>query len=82
MNLNKLELLELAKTFDVTQSENGFYVDFKHSEENDISAFIGNDGYIEYYITDCYDSGLAFIQIKIDRLNKMKKFCELFKEVE
>ena len=76
---NKLELLALAKDFDVTKKSENIY-EIEHIN-SDLGAVIGNNE-ITYYLTGCYDSGSDWLGIDIKNLNKLQKFCELMVEVE
>lgn len=77
---NLLELLSRAKNYDVTQNgDNSFEI---KDHENNLAAEVKDDG-IVYYIIDCYNSCVDWIEIDMKALNKLKAFCEcLTQEIE
>jgi hypothetical protein len=73
--MNKaLELIEYAKYFNVRKEKSEtYYVEMK---ETDLAATIEGEE-ITYYLTGCYNSGADWLDIDIEELCKLKKFCEL-----
>ena len=68
----KLELLAYAKFFTVTRESNTtFRIEMT---DGDVAAEI------TYYLTGCYNSGADWLEIDIDKLNMLTKFCELMIE--
>lgn len=74
MKNEKLELLSLAKSFEVKKTSDGFDVTMEGSE---LAACIAENGDIEYFRTGCYNSGCDWMEIPVDELQKLKNFCEL-----
>ena len=80
---SKLELLALADEFCIDKIKDGYEVTFKTPKadwlENDVAAFI-KENKITYYVTNCENSISDWCEIDIERLNKLKEFCELMCE--
>ena len=75
--MNKLELLSLGNYFLVEKSkeENVYTI---QSKAFNLGATINNKNKkISYYVTDCYDSGIDWLEIDEKEFENLKKFCEL-----
>lgn len=77
--MNKLELLSYAEKFIVTKFSDGYEI--KDKNEN-VAAYIYSDNTIEYYVTDCYNSGTDYVEFDIEAVLNLKAFCELMMEGE
>lgn len=73
MKNDKLELLALAKDYQVTKSGRGYDV---VSLKANLEASIEGDGEITYFVNECYNSSGAEI-IDVEALLELKKLCEL-----
>jgi len=69
----KLELLSMAKEFEITKILNSEEYEIK---KNNLLAVISGKK-VEYYITGCYDNSIDEIEINIEELKKLEKFVEL-----
>jgi len=77
--MNSLELIKLAKKFNVTDNEEEYMVEF--NEFVSLGATIDKKTKeIAYYVTGAYDSGIDWLNIDMDKLKELKKFCELMAE--
>lgn len=72
MKIDKLELLAMAKDYEVTKNPSGYEVTPKDAN---LSADITDEG-ITYFVAGCYNSS-GYEIIEIEALEELKKFCEL-----
>lgn len=72
-----LDLLDLSKDFNVIKLDDKYQNDYKiESKNSDLVAFInGKD--ISFCVSGCYNSGSDLIDIDIEDLGKLNKFCKL-----
>ena len=75
---DRLELLSIAKDFNITKNEKGEYEIYADG----LGAIIDKNNIITYYMTGCYDSGIDWLEIDMLVLEKLKTFCELLKGSE
>ena len=77
--MNYFELLSMAEDYKVEKNgEAGYTV---RDENHDLAAFIDEFGIIDYYISNVYNniynSGCNYLEIDIDKILKLKNFCEM-----
>ena len=71
---NKLELLALAKDFEITKGDEEYEVSCNTSG---LTAFINLSGKTKYYVSDVYNCGINFAEINMEALRKLEAFCRL-----
>lgn len=73
---SKLELLALADMYRIVKSEEGYFI---YDDDNELCAFVygTNEECIEYYVSGCYNSGVDLVEINMEALIDLKRFCEL-----
>lgn len=75
---DKLNLLSFVEKFKVEKCEDDtFRIEHK---DGYVGAYINSDETIEYYITGCYNSGVDWVEIDVEALFELKKFCGLMIE--
>lgn len=80
MTNDKLELISLAKEFEVkhiirdTMEESGYEISFV-DDDKDLTAFISEDGDIQYFLSGCYNSGCDWLEIDPGEFDKLRDFC-------
>lgn len=81
---SNLKFIEMSKDFEVEEVKKGIYeIWFKDAKENDITASIdANKNEISYYVSGCYNSGSDWLEIDIERLEKMKTYVKLLGDVK
>ena len=72
--MDKLKLLALGQDFIINKKNEGYTINDKKSN---LEAFIKNDKKIKYYISGVYNSGVDYVEIDVERLSKLKEFCEM-----
>ena len=70
----KLELLALGEDFIIEKKENRYSI---RQKEGNLEASIDFLNAIGYYISGCYNSKYDTVEINMDALNKLKRFCEI-----
>ena len=77
-----LDMLDLAKDFTVIKLSEKYDDDYKvESKNSDLVAFI-NETSIKYAVSGVYNSGSNLVEIDIEDLNKLVKFCEFVVKYE
>lgn len=74
--MNNLELLNLGKYFSVSRDPKTRSYEIQ-SKDSSLAAIITEEKKITYYVTGCYDSGIDWLDIDIEKLDKLRSFCEL-----
>lgn len=69
----KLELLALADMYRIVKSEEGYFI---YDDDNELCAFICCN-VVEYYVSGCYNSGVDLVEINMEALMDLKRFCEM-----
>lgn len=82
---NVLKILALAEDFQIIETGYGYEISFKenHTEDRDIIARIYNDTKkVEYLMEGLYNNGYDIEIINLERLDKLRKFCEYISKDE
>lgn len=76
---SNLKFIEMSKDFEVKEVEDGIYeIEFNNAKEYDITALVDtNKEKISYFVSGCYNSGMDWIEIDIERFNKMMAYVKL-----
>lgn len=74
--MNNLELLNLGKCFLVSRNPATKSYEIQ-SKDSSLAAIITEEKIITYYVTGCYNSGIDWLDIDIEKLDELRKFCEL-----
>lgn len=75
----KLDLLAYGQNYTITKKVKTSYSKAGYEIETDtnLAAFISENKEITYYVTGCYNSNCDWISFDVNKLEELKKFCEL-----
>ena len=77
---NALRLMELSKNYSIRKVSNGNYEIM--DEESDLACSIDKNNKVTFYVTGCYDSGIDWLSVDIERLDMLREFINKIKEEE
>lgn len=77
---NALRLMELSKNYFISQTPEGVYE--ITDNESDLACSIDKNNNVTFYVTGCYDSGIDWLDINIERLDMFREFINKIKEEE
>lgn len=70
---DKLDLISKANKFKVTKhGDNSYDIEFKFDAT--VAASIDKDNNIQYYVTNCYNSGIDWMEFDIEELHELREF--------
>ena len=77
---NALRLMELSKNYSIRKVSNGNYEIM--DKECSLACSIDKNNKVTFYVTGCYDSGIDWLDINIERLDMFREFIDKIKEEE
>lgn len=79
MSVNILKLVEIAQRYHINKNNNGFFI---YHKEEEIMAIVDKNYDVKYYVTGVCNTAFDEVEINMQALKELQKFCELAIERE